>query len=127
MTPGDKALYHQIHPAKLAADLAAAGLALAALWLHWLLPGFAAAAVIPAAASALVIRRADLERYRRSRAGAYVKKFMTRSATVRRLLGFAMMAAGAWFHASLAILIGASLIIHAWTAGMLVPRQAARV
>lgn len=123
MTARERYLYHQIHPAKLAADVAAAIACVLALSAHRLIPGIAAALIVPAGASIFVIRYADLERSKKSRFGAYVKRYMTRSATIQRLVGFLILCYGAWTASFLLGVLGAALIVHAWTMGLLIPRD----
>lgn len=123
MTAKERYLYHQIHPAKLAADVAAAIGGVSAFAAHRLATGLVISIAVPACASLLAIRYADLERLKRSRFGAYVKRFMTTSATVQRLAGFAILAYGAWTGSFLVCVLGAALIVHAWTMGLLIPRD----
>ncbi|HTM68842.1 MAG TPA: hypothetical protein VL426_06120 [Candidatus Binatia bacterium] len=123
MTSKEKTLYHQIHPAKLAADLVA-GIGAVVLFAKghpW--PALALAVVVPVAATVAVIRYADLEPLKRSRFGAYVKKFMTTSAQVQRLAGFAILCWAAWKGSYLLGVLGAALIVHAWVAGLLIPKD----
>jgi hypothetical protein len=62
----DKALYHQIHPAKLLTDWATAFVAAYLLWEHALVAGLIVGFIPSVVASALVIRFADLERLKAS-------------------------------------------------------------
>lgn len=126
MTQRERILYHQIHLVKLTADVSAGVYALAAFAHGWLLTGAAVAVVVPAAASFAVLTRADLERLKRSRPGAYVRKFMTPAAQVQRIAGFVVLSAAAWTHSYLLGVFGAALIIHAWTRGLLIPRHLRR-
>ncbi|HSD12806.1 MAG TPA: hypothetical protein VLC10_04570 [Patescibacteria group bacterium] len=123
MTAKERYLYHQIHPAKLVADAAAGFASVFALLAHHLFAGIAIALVVPAAASFLVLRYADLERQKRSSFGAYVKRFMTRGAAIQRTAGFAVLAYGAWTSSFLTGVLGCALIVHAWTMGLLIPRD----
>ena len=123
MTKDERALYHQIHPAKLAVDAAAGVSAVLALSQGWFVSGVAVAVAVPAAASFAVLQRADLERLKHSRFGAYVRKFMTPAAQFQRIAGFGVLSAAAWVHSYLLGVFGAALIIHAWTQGLLIPRD----
>jgi hypothetical protein len=84
---GEKVLYHQIHPAKLAADVGASIVSTYLMWHR----GFAAAifaAFVPAVlASALVMRYADLERRKHSRFGRYMQRYMNRRVEAWRFFG----------------------------------------
>jgi hypothetical protein len=126
MTRHERNIYHQIHPAKLAADAAAGFVAVASFSAGHAALGAAAAVLPPVAASWLVLRHAGLERQRRSRFGAYVNKYMTARAQAQRVAGFAVLLHGAWTHSFLAPVFGAALILHAWAAGLLVPRDIRR-
>ena len=126
MTRNEKILYHQIHPAKLATDLAAAIASLVLFSRHQIIWALLVAFAPPIAASWLIMSRADIEKLRTSRFGRYVDRFMTPSAQFRRLLGFALMAYGAWSRSLFWEALGAAFIIHAWTQGLLVPRSIRR-
>jgi len=65
----EKVLYHQIHPAKLAADVSGSIVSTYLMW-HRRLAWAMFAAFVPAVlASVLVIRYADLDRRKHSRFG----------------------------------------------------------
>jgi hypothetical protein len=118
MTQQEKYLYHQIHPLKLLTDWTAGLLALYFFWRH----DFVAAvliALIPAiAVSQLLINFANLERQRASRFGHYVQRYMTRTMEALRLVGYIIMAAGAWYHALFFIGLGLLIILSAWLNGI---------
>jgi hypothetical protein len=123
MTTDERRLYHLIHPAKVLADTAGACAALAAFWAGWPKTGVLIAIAAPMTASALLLRRADLEAQKRSRLGAYLKKYFPDSARYQRHAGFAVLAYGTWSRTFLACVLGAALIVHAWTQGLLIPRD----
>ena len=76
MSFAERALYHQIHPAKLYVDIATALVAIDLFWRHELVPGLIIALLPPLLVSAVLVREADLERYRSSLMGAYLRQFM---------------------------------------------------
>ena len=80
MTLKEKVLFHQIHPAKLATDIAAAVISLYFLWQHDLVIGLLTHFTPPPIASAAVIRFADLDSYKTSRLSAYLARYMTPTA-----------------------------------------------
>lgn len=123
MTTKEKVLYHQIHPAKLASDLAACVTAVVLFARGDAAAGLAVAAIVPVAATMATMRYGDLERLKRSRFGAYVRRYMTSAALAQRLAGFAILCWGAWKGSFLLGVLGAALIVHAWTAGLLIPRD----
>ena len=95
----DKALYHQIHQLKLSTDISTAMGAAVLLWRHHLVWALLAGFIPSILASACVIRVANPEPYRRSRAGRYVARHMTRGRELARFIGLALFWAGAWHRA----------------------------
>lgn len=123
MTKDERNLYHLIHPAKVFADTAGAVAALAAFWAGWPAVGVLVAVAVPILASVLLLRRAEFEAQKRSRLGAYLRKYFTKTASYQRHFGFAVLAYGTWSRTFMLGVIGAALIVHAWTQGLLIPRD----
>jgi hypothetical protein len=73
MTFREKQLYHQIHPLKLATDISAEIVSLYLFWKRKLLAGLLVALVPPVIASALIMSLVDLEKYKQSAFGKYVR------------------------------------------------------
>jgi hypothetical protein len=119
MTLKEKILYHQIHPLKLAADIACEPVSLLLFWHHRLLLGLLAHFVPPITASFLLIRFGDLRKLSYSRAGAYLHRHMTRSVEGVRLAGDIVMAVGAWLHRPVYIAGGLAIIVLAWGWGLI--------
>jgi len=117
VTLREKALYHQIHPAKLATDILAEPVSLYFFWRHELWLGLATHFLPPIIASALVIRFADLEPAKASALGRYVRRHMTRAVEAARLAGDLVMVAGAWLRAPLLIALGLAFVAAAWLSG----------
>ena len=126
MTPKEKALYHQIHPAKLATDLAASVISLYFFWQHQLVIALALHFIPPLVASGLLIRYGALERYRDSAFGRYVERNMTRVIELVRLFGDLVTVVGAWYHDWLLIAAGFALVLGAWCNGLLPTARARR-
>ena len=122
MTLREKALYHQIHPAKLATDILAEPVSLYFFWRHELWLGLATHFAPPVIASALVMRFADLEPLRVSPLGRYVARHMTRAVEAARLAGDLVMVAGAWLRAPWLIAAGLAVVAAAWLSGRLSER-----
>jgi hypothetical protein len=120
MTPREKVLYHQIHPAKLVTDCAAL-IALYPLWRHELAIALVIMLVPPPVASWLVIRYANLERQRQSAFGHYVARSMTRAMEAVRLGGMIVIAVGTWNRSVITMACGAAVILFGWTRGLLMP------
>jgi hypothetical protein len=119
MTFKDKVLYHQVHPAKLGTDVAAAIISLLFFWRHDLLVGILTHFIPPPIASLAVMRFADLEPYANSRLGAYLSRYMTRAAEGFRLGGDLITVFAAWYHSPVGIAAGIALILAAWTYGLM--------
>ena len=123
MTLREKALYHQIHPAKLATDILAEPISLYFFWRHDLALGLATHFLPPIIASALVMRFADLEPLMASPLGRYVGRHMTRRVEAARLAGDLIMVAGAWSRWPWLFVLGLGVVAAAWLSGRIAPRQ----
>lgn len=119
----EKYIYHQIHPLKLLTDWGTGILALYPLWKHELLPALIIALIPPAIVSFLLMRFADLEKYRDSSFGKYIQKYMTRQMEAIRFAGYAAMAIGAWVHIIWLIPVGLILILYGWFRGWIFPNN----
>lgn len=118
MTPREKFLYHQIHPFKLAADIGCEPVSLYFLWQHNFLLGLATHYIPPIAATLLLIRYGDLEAYKSSKAGAFLRRHMTRTIEGVRFAGDIVMMLGAWFHRPSLIALGVAVVLLAWGSGL---------
>src|SRR5882724_11725303 len=96
MTPKEKALYHQIHPLKLATDILASVVSLYFFWQHQIVIALALHFVPPLIASGLLIRYGALDTLRDSPFGRYVARHMTRVMEAVRLFGDIVTILGAW-------------------------------
>jgi len=119
MTLREKALYHQIHPAKLASDIMAEPISLYFFWRHDLALGLATHFLPPIIASALVMRFADLDPLKASPLGRYVGRHMTRTVEAARLAGDLVMVAGAWLRSPWLIALGLAIVAAAWLSGQI--------
>ncbi len=118
MTLAEKVLYHQIHPAKLAADVSGSVISTYLIWQHEFVAAMLGAFTPALVGSALVIRLADLERLRDSRLGRYVKRYMTRPIEAWRFGGQVVMWVGAWNRRWWSIPLGAAVVVAAWLSGL---------
>jgi hypothetical protein len=125
MTFRERVLYHQIHPAKLFADVSSALIAIDLLWRHELVPGLIIAFLPPVLVSAVLIREVDLERYRASPMGAYLRRFMPPWVQAVRLFGVALAFYASWHHVPAGIYGGLALVAVCWANGVL--RETARL
>lgn len=118
MELADRVLYHQIHPAKLATDVVTAFVATALLWNHHLTAALLIGFVPSIVASAVLLRWANLDRYRESAFGRYVGRFMTRRVEIARLAGLMPLWIGAWLERPVVIAAGVAWIIGCWLWGL---------
>jgi len=117
-------LYHQIHPAKLTTDIAAAIAFLFFLWRHEVGLALAAGFIPPVIVSgAMMIRPRNLEKLKNSPVGRYIAKYMTPTIEAARLLSLVPMAWGAWTHHVWLIVLGLAVLSLAWCNGLIWPRQ----
>ena len=117
MDLSEKVLYHQIHPAKLAADIAGSVISTYLMW-HRRFGSAMLGAWVPAIlGSAVVLRFADLERLKQSSFGYYIRQFMTRRIEAWRFGGQVVMWVGAWYHQPWLIAAGIITVIAAWMSG----------
>ena len=127
MTSQEKRLYHQIHPLKLATDISAEIVSLYLFWKRRLLAGMLVFLVPPMIASALIMRLANLETYRQSAMGRYVRENMTPSAVAIRILGTVITHVGAWLRKPMLIPLGLATVLLGWLQGKLLPNMRARI
>jgi hypothetical protein len=122
MTLKQRILYHQVHPAKLAADVAAEVISLYFFWQHELALGLLIHFMPPIVAStALVGSGKDFADIRRSRLGHYLDRYMTPAAQLARLLGDIITVLAAWWHSPLGIAAGLLIVAAAWGYGLVFP------
>jgi len=117
----EKILYHQIHPLKLFTDWSSGIIALYPFWQHYLVLGLIIALVPAPIVSFLLVRFANLEKYKESSFGKYIRKYMTRQAEAIRFAGYAMIAVGAWYHVIWLIPLGLIIILFGWFRGLIFP------
>jgi hypothetical protein len=118
MTFPERVLYHQIHPAKLFADISTAVIAIDLFWRHELIAALVIAVLPPVMVSIALIGEADLERYRRSAMGTYVRRFMPPWLQVLRLFGVALAFYAAWSHIPSGVVAGLALVAACWANGI---------
>ena len=115
----EKVLYHQIHPAKLAADLIGSIVSTYLMWRRKFTWAMLAAFVPAFLASVLVISYADLERRKHSPFGRYMRRYMDRRVLDGwRFFGQVLMWGGAWYRVGKLVPIGAATVLAAWVSGL---------
>ena len=115
---GEKVLYHQIHPAKLAADVGGSLVSTYLMWRRRFVAAMLAAFVPPVVASGLVIRYADLEKRKRSPFGRYIRRYMNRRVEAWRFFGQVVIWVGAWHRVGKLVPIGWAIVVAAWVSGL---------
>ncbi len=123
MTLQDKVLYHQIHPLKLLADWVPGLGSVYLMWRHKLAATLLSTFIPAGLGSLVVIKTADLEPYRQSRFGQYMKRYMTPPWEGVRFLGMVIMWAGGWRHNWRLILSGLLVVLLGWANGLIIPRK----
>jgi hypothetical protein len=118
MTFAERALYHQIHPAKLFADISTALVGIDLFWRHELVPGLIIALLPPILVSAVLVREANFERYRSSPMGAYLRQFMPPWIQALRLFGVGVAFYAAWYQFPAGVVSGLALVAICWANGI---------
>lgn len=123
MTPKEKQLYHQIHPLKLLTDISAEIISLYLFWRHKLAAGLVFGVIPSVIVSAIMIKWTNLEKYKQSDVGHYIKVNMTPFAVTLRILGTIVSHIGAWWYQPWLIPLGWGIVILGWTQGLLRRRK----
>lgn len=121
MTPRERYLVHQIHPAKLATDVGASAVSTVLLWRHRRLAALAVL-VVPAPVASAVLLRGDLDRWRDTAAGRYVLAHMPASMQALRAASAVVTAVGGWQRRPSVLVCGYALTAVGWSHGLLARR-----
>jgi hypothetical protein len=125
MTPKERYLVHQIHPAKLATDVGASLVSTVLLWRHRRLAGLAVL-VVPAPVASALLLRGDLGRWRDTAAGRYVLGHMPSSMQALRVVSAVVTAVGGWQRRPGVLVCGHTLTVVGWSHGLLARRPPGR-
>jgi hypothetical protein len=115
MRPAERVLVHQVHPAKIGADVTASLVSNVLLWQARPKAAITVRVLLPLAGSAAVLRFADLDALARTGRGRYVLAHMPPSAQAVRLAGDALMGLGAYRHRGAVIIAGAAVVVTGWS------------
>jgi hypothetical protein len=77
----------------------------------------------PIIASLLIIRWVDLEPYKHSAFGNYLRTYMTPSVVAMRVLGTIITHLGAWYRKPFLLPLGLGLVVLGWLRGVLWPGE----
>jgi hypothetical protein len=106
---------HQVHPAKISADVTASIVSNVLLWKGEVKTAITVRVVVPVLGSAAVLGMADLDSLGKTRRGRYVLEHMPPAAQAIRLAGDAVMVWGARRRSRAFLLIGAAVIVAGWS------------
>jgi len=120
-----KILVHQVHPAKIAADVTASVVSNMPLWQGRPKAALAVRIVLPVVSSLAVLTLADLDALAQTAPGRYMLAHMPPSAQAVRLAGDALMGFGARRRNLALLLAGAAVIVVGWSHAAW-PRTSAR-
>ena len=123
MTPQEKTLYHQIHPLKLFTDISAEIISLYLFWQRRLLAGILMLLLPPIIISTLIMNLADLEKYKQSAFGRYIRTYMTTPVVLVRISGTVITHIGAWYRLPALIPLGLATVLLGWLRGVLLPKR----
>jgi len=118
LTFRERVLYHQIHPAKLFADISTALVAIDLFSRHALVPGLTIALLPPLLVSAVLVHEVNFERCRSSPMGAYLRQFMPPWVQALRLFGVGVAFYAAWYHVPAGVISGLALVAICWANGI---------
>ena len=111
-------LLHQVHPAKLGADVSAALVSNVLLWRGRPGPALLVRYIVPAVASLLVVGLADVAPLRATARGRYALAHMPPEAAAIRLAGDTLMAIGASRRSVPLMLLGLLTVVAGWSHGL---------
>jgi hypothetical protein len=115
MRLADRVLVHQVHPAKIGADVTASVVSNVLLWKSRPKAAAWVRVLLPVAGSAAVLSLADLDALAKTAPGRYVLTHMPPSAQAVRLAGDAVMGLGARRHSVALLCAGAAVIVAGWS------------
>ena len=126
LTPTERRLYHQVHPAKLLTDVGADLAGTVLFWRRQRIAGIVVSVLPPMLASGMAMN-SDLEWIHRSRWAPALRQHMTPNMEGVRMAGFMLHALGAWQRRPALIAAGWGCIAIGWAATVataLTPQQA---
>ncbi len=120
MTLEEKKIYSQIHPVKLLTDVVTGFGAVYLLWYHDLIAAVCLAFIPSTVVSLILIAKTDLEKYKESAFGTYLRKHMaSKSSDWIRFAGFVVMLTGGWINMLWLAAVGFLVILFVWMKGLI--------
>jgi len=120
VTLEEKKIYSQIHPVKLLTDIATGFGAVYLLWLHYLVAAVCVAFIPSTVVSLYLIAKVDLERYKDSTFGTYLRRNVaSKSSDWIRFAGFVVMLTGGWINRLWLAAVGFLIIVFVWGKGLI--------
>ena len=123
MNQSEKALYHQIHPVKLLVDWTSGLGSVVLMWQRKWKVGLLITLIPSIVASGLIIQTVNLEPYKESAVGRYIKTYMTPLMQGIRLTGQVIMWVGGWYRKPGLIMSGLLVILFGWGNGLVFPKE----
>jgi hypothetical protein len=117
MRMAEGALLHQVHLAKIGADVTASIISNVLLWREKPATAVAVRYALPIAGSVAVLALADLDAVARTRRGRYVLAHMPPTAQAARLAGDILMGFGAHRRSPTLFVTGAAVVLLGWSHG----------
>ena len=127
MTLEEKKTYSQIHPVKLLTDIVTGFGAVYLLWQHYLILAICLAFIPSTVVSLILIAKTDLEKYKDSALGTYLRRHMaSKSSDWIRFGGFVVMLTGGWLNILWLVAVGFFIILFIWTKGLIFGKPAVK-
>jgi len=96
------------------------------LWYHYLITGVCVAFIPSTVLSMVLIAKVDLEKYKNSAFGVYIRKHMSSKALDwLRFAGLMVMMLGGWNRWIWLVALGLCIVLYAWVNGLLPQKSAA--
>ncbi len=127
MTLEEKKIYSQIHPVKLLTDMITGFGAVYLLWYHYLIVAVCLAFIPSTIVSLILIAKTDLEKYKDSPFGTYLRRnIASKSSDWIRFGGFVVMLTGGWINMLWLAAVGFLIILFIWTKGLIFEKPGAK-
>lgn len=119
----EKAIYQQIHPARIFTDWASGIYACYCFWHQQIVLGLVMMFIPSLVVSVLVTRFADLEKLKNSSFGKYYKRIYSKSIDLVRFAGFILMMGGSWLQNWELIIGGFVVVLYTWILGIFTSKK----
>ena len=108
-------------------DVVSAFAAVYLLWEHYLIAGVCIAFIPSTILSMVLIAKVDLEKYKNSALGVYIRKHMSSKALDwLRFAGLMVMMVGGWNRLLWLVGVGLAIVLYVWLKGLVPQKSAAK-